>query len=331
MSDASDESAPADSSDGDGREDAAASGPDAASDGEPDPVTPADADSDRTDEDRDLEALRREVEEKYDFEDFGPRDMAEMSVEEWEAAFDPETWLVGAELLDRVERDLKSAVARRDVFAVVERMREDDEGRLHPESEGAGDADGEPRVVAYSDEGYAVVYPDGAVAGHGTVLRDVKPVVALCSMAEYEPTDPPEQFALPHPDEVPESSGQLGNNVLQVVAAAQLLVGVGLLGSWVLSSLGVGPFAGWFPSSGGIPNIVPPVVGLFFVGVGLFLFTVVANARLSDRFRAEEYRRRLRTVGLDTGERPDFLPLAGTDDPPAVGTEEGGEAVTDGS
>ena len=37
------------------------------------------------------------------------------------------------------------------------------------------------------------------------------------------------------------------------------------------------------------------------------LFAVVANARLSDKYRAEEFRNRLRAVGLDDGERPEFL------------------------
>jgi hypothetical protein len=50
------------------------------------------------------------------------------------------------------------------------------------------------------------------------------------------------------------------------------------------------------------------VMGIVFLAVGLLLFTVVANARLSDRFRAEEYRNRLRAVDLEPGERPDFLP-----------------------
>ena len=50
------------------------------------------------------------------------------------------------------------------------------------------------------------------------------------------------------------------------------------------------------------------VAGVLFVGIGIFLFTVVANARLSDRFRAEEYRNRLRAVDLEPGERPEVLP-----------------------
>ncbi|WP_101296380.1 DUF7319 domain-containing protein [Halegenticoccus soli] len=241
----------------------------------------ADGASSRADDaDAELDALRRQVEEKYDFDDFGPEDMAEMTLEEWEAVFDPDSWIVGGELLDRVESDLAARIADRDVFAVVERIEEG----------------GEQRLIAYSDEGYAVVFPDGSVEGIGTVLRDVKPTVALCSMEEYEVPEPPADAALPSPDEIAEGSGELGNTMLQIVAAIQLLAGVGLLVAWPIANL----------------DIVAPVIGLVFVAIGFFLFLVVANARLSDRFRAEEYRNRLRAVGVEDGERPDFLPLSET-------------------
>lgn len=249
----------------------------------------------------DIEALRERVEREYDFEDFGPDQMAEMSLEEWDAAFDPDTWIVGEDLLDRVERDLLNRVASREVFAVVERY------------EGSN-----PRVVAYSDEGYAVVYPDGSVEGRGTVLRDVKPTVALCSMADYDVPAPPEDGSLPTPEEVPEGSGEFGNLMLQIVAAAQLLAGVGLAVAWFVAEI----------------TIIAAAFALVFVLVGLFLFVVVANARLSDRFRAEEFRDRLRATGVEEGNRPSFLPdsarpdapdadqllTPSDDDPDAVGT-----------
>ncbi|SFL04711.1 hypothetical protein SAMN04487950_2159 [Halogranum rubrum] len=228
--------------------------------------------------DADLAALREQVEAKYDFDNFGPEDMAKMSLDEWEAVFDADSWVVGEELLDRVEKDLQNQIARRDVFAVVERHTRD----------------GENVVVAYSDEGYAVVYPDGSVEGQGTVLRDVKPTVALCSMEDYEVQEPPENASLPHPDEVPEGTGQLGNNMLQAVAGMQILGGLGLIGAWLFQLT---------------TTLVAPVVGGVFLLVGVFLFATVANARLSDRFRAEEYRNRLRAVRLEEGDRPDFLPL----------------------
>jgi hypothetical protein len=218
--------------------------------------------------------LREQVEAQYDFEDFGPDQMAEMSAEEWDAAFDPETWITGEELLDRVEADLKNRVVVRDVFARVERLR-----------------DG--RVVAYSDEGYATVYPDGTVEGFGTVLRDVKPVVALCSMEEYDVPDVPDGAVLPEPTDVPEGSGELGNLMLQIVGGMQVLAGLGLLVAWLVFSL----------------NVVAVVAGLAFLLIGVVLFFTVANARLSDRFRAEEYRNRLRAIGIEDGERPDFLPV----------------------
>jgi hypothetical protein len=113
-----------------------------------------------------VEALRRRVNEEYDFEEFTPADMAEMSAAEWEAVFDPETWITGERLLDRIEADLLSRVAQRDVFAVVERL--------------------DDRVLAYTDSGYAIVHGSGRIEGEGSVLREVEPIVALCAMEAYE-------------------------------------------------------------------------------------------------------------------------------------------------
>src|SRR6056297_3981428 len=220
-------------------------------------------------EDRSVEELRAQVEDKYDFDDFGPADMAEMSVDEWEASFDDESWVTGEELIGRVEQDLQRRVAEREVFAVIERVRHGDDELL----------------LAYSDADYALIYPDGTVEGTGTVLRDVKPTVALCSMPEYEPAPAPEgDFLLPHPEEVPEQSDERGNLMLQLVAAAQLLAGLGLLGASV-----------YYVAVGGAQpgtSMVTGVAGLGFLVIGVFLFVTVANARLSDRFRAEEYRER---------------------------------------
>jgi hypothetical protein len=218
------------------------------------------------------EELRAQVEEKYDLENFKPEDMKRMSPAEWDAAFDPETWITGEELMDRVEADIKAAVVRRDVFARVERLSDPD------------------RIVAYSDEGYAVVYGDGSIEGSGTVLRDVKPVVALCSMEEYEPDEMPDGELLPDPMEVPEGSGERGNLMLQVVAGAQGVAGLVLLGAGIFT---------------GSPLLV--VAGLGFLVITFLLFFTVANARLSDKFRAEEYRNRLRAVGIDEGDRPEFM------------------------
>jgi len=241
------------------------------------PDSPADTDTE------DVEALREQIEEKYDFDDFGPADMAEMTAEEWEVAFDADSWITGPELLDRVERDLRSRVANRDVFARIERNHD-------PQ-----------RVLAYSDEGYAIVYPDGSVEGEGTVVRDVKPTVALASMESYDVPETVPDNPLPQPEAVPEGGGELGNRMLQVIAGVQLLAGLAMLAGAVLAIVGVlgGPGA----------NIEFLVVGgLAFVGVSLVLFFTVANARLSDKFRAEEYRDRLRAIGLEDGERPDFVP-----------------------
>ncbi|WP_394295059.1 YgaP family membrane protein [Halococcus thailandensis] len=262
------------------------------------------------DTDDDIEELRRAVEDKYDFENFDAQNMAQMDAEEGDAVFDPDSWITGDRLLDRVEADLKNRIADRDVFArikrfsggdrLLDRVEADLKNRIADRDVFArikrfsGD-DETNRLVAYSDEGYVTVYPDGSVEGQGTVLRDVKPTVALCSMDDYEITPPPDGEPLPDPSEVPESSGELGNLMLQIIAFALLIGGVVLVGAAVFGDLGRAA-------------IIAGVVGLGFVITALLFFILVANARLSDRFRAEEYRDRLRSVGLGSGEQPDFDP-----------------------
>jgi hypothetical protein len=263
-----------------------------------------------------------EVDEEYDFEEFGPRQMAEMSAEEWDAAFDPDTWITGSELLDRVEADLRHRVATRDVFAVVER----------------DSIDGEPVVLAYSDEGYGVVYGDGTVEGSGTVLRDVKPTVALCSMDDYDVPEPPEGAGLPDPQEIPEGSGGFGTSLLKYVGLAQLVAGVLLFfapfvydpvvrgcppvpGSAAHTCSVAGTTVTVYPL--GESAVIAAIAGVGFVAFGAFMLLLVANARLSDRFRAEEFRNRLRSAGVGAGERPAFVPETDDDDEDAEG---GGEA-----
>ncbi len=241
-----------------------------------------------TDDETDLEALRERVNAEYDFDDFGPEDMARMSAEEWDAAFDPDSWITGDRLLERVESELKSRIGRREVFGLLERVRED----------------GEERIVVYSDEGYAIVRPTGEVRGRGTVLRDVEPIVALAAMEAYDVPEPPDDWSLPHPDTVPEGTGEFGNLMIQVVAAVQLIAGAALVGASILTDVG---------------SIIVPAIGLLFLLVGVFLFAMVANARLSDRFRSEEYRNRLRAL-REAEERPDFVPVDGE----VVSDENGG-------
>ncbi|WP_181686172.1 DUF7319 domain-containing protein [Halorhabdus salina] len=243
------------------------------------------------DADPSLAALREQVEAEYDFDSFGPAEMADMEAQEWEAAFDPDTWITGEALLDRLEADLRQRVADRDVFARIERE--------------------ESRLVAYSDESYAVVHPDGTVEGDGTVLRDVKPSVALCSMVSYDVPEPPEGDLLPAPEDVREGDGELGNIVVQLLAIAQLLAGLALLG---------------FGVTGG--NAIAFVAGLGFLVIGLLLLAVVANARLSDAFRAEQYRERLRAMRADDGERPAFVPDRG-ETLPDRSSGEGGDTAAD--
>jgi len=222
-------------------------------------------------DDEELDELRAAVDEKYDFDDFGPAEMAQMSGDEWEAAFDPETWITGERLLDRVEADLKAKIAAREIFAVVER---DD-----------------TQLVVYADTGYAVVSADGTVEGEGGVRRDVEPVVAMCSMEEYEVAEPPADYELPSADEVPEQTGEFGNLMIQLIAGGQVIGGIALLGAFILRL---------------VETVVAPVVGGLFLVVGIGLFALVANARLSDRFRAEQYRSRLRAVEAGGIDRPEI-------------------------
>lgn len=254
-------------------------------------------DASPSDESETVESLRSAVEEEYDFDEFGPAQMAEMSVEEWEAAFDADSWVTGDDLLNRVEQDLRAHVERRDVFAVIERDVLDTES-------GPTDA-----VIAYSDEGYAVVYPDGSVEGRGTVVRDVKPVVALCSMPDYEPDEPVGDGTLPDPMDVTGGDTELGNRVMQVVGVVQLLAGVVLFLAWIVYQL----------------SVIVPVVAVGFVVFGIFVLALVANARLADRFRAEEYRERLRSAKVGTGERPAFVPGGDADSEPAIEDEDRGQ------
>lgn len=218
-------------------------------------------------------------------EAFGPADFAAMTPDEWEASFDPDTWITGESLLDRVESELRSRVARRDVFAVIERIVNN----------------GETCLVAYSDEGYALVRPSGTVEGFGTVLRDVKPTVALCSMPDYDPESVPDEAGrLPDPDDITIGAGDLGNKMLQAVSFALVVAAAALIGGWVVLDV---PLLGAF-------------IGVGFGLVALFLLFTVANARLSERYRAEEYRDRLRAVGLGDGERPSFVPADERDESP---------------
>ncbi|MFA9517662.1 hypothetical protein ACERIT_10670 [Halopenitus sp. H-Gu1] len=248
-------------------------------------------------DDSDLEALRREVEEKYDFDEFGPADMARMNADEWDVAFDPDTWITGDRLLDRLEAELKTRIARREIFGTFDRVTDDD-----------GD-----RLVVYSDEGYAVVHANGDVRGRGTILRDVEPLVALCSMDSYEVSDPPTNWSLPDPEDVSGGSSELGNLMMQIVAGVQLIAAVLLVGAWLVSDL---------------DTLVAPAMGIVFFFGALFLFSTVANARLSDRFRSEEYRNRLRAL-REAKRRPDLPEIEPEDDPSKSSSDDRSERVDD--
>ena len=249
---------------------------------EPDAASPerGGAEGEATPREEEPDSLREAVEARYDFDSFGPADMAAMTVEEWEAVFDPDAWLTGPDLVDRVEAELRSRVASRQVFAVVERH----------------EVDGEPRLLAYDDGSWAVVHPDGTVEGDGAVRRDVEPAVALCSMPDYEVPSPPPDAGLPDPATIQAGGGSLGHRLLLVLGGVLGLAGLVVLFAPLVLSLG--------PGAGALTT----VVGLGFLGAAVVLAVLVANARLSDRFRAAAYRERLLAMGLGDGERPAFLP-----------------------
>ena len=242
------------------------------------------------------ETLREAVEAKYDFDAFGPADMAEMTLEEWEAAFDPDTWITGEALLDRVDAEVRSRVAAGELFAVVERH----------------EVDGDPRLLAYSDAEYVLVYADGTVEGDGTLQRAVEPIVALCSMPDFDVAEPPAGSGLPDPEAVQPGSGDLGHRLLLAVAVIQVVAGVVLAFSPLV--VRVGPGAG----------ALTTVIGLIFVLVGVVLGVLVANARLSDRFRSAEFRERLEAAGVGRSDRPSFLPPLEAPDEGADGGERDG-------
>lgn len=246
-----------------------------------------------TDEEDPVAALRERVNETYDFEEFTPADMAEMSGAEWEAVFDPEAWITGEKLIDRIEVDLTQRVAKRDIFAVIERPAAD-------------------RILAYSDTGYAIVHGSGRIEGEGSILREVEPVVALCAMEKYEVEGPPVDQPLPEPEEIEEGTGRLGHILLQVVAGAQVLGGMGLLLAPLFTTL-----------PGDDVVVLTTAAGLGFLVLGVLLFVLVANARLSGRFRAEEYRDRLEAAGVGREERPAFVPNESDEDAAAYGGTNG--------
>jgi hypothetical protein len=122
------------------------------------------------------------------------------------------------------------------------------------------------------------------------------PVVAVCTKEKFKVTEPPANADLPSPKTVKPGSGGLSRRLLLVVGVIRVIAGVVLLVSPVIVRLG--PGAGAFTA----------VIGLIFVGVGVLLGVLVANARLADRFRAAEYRERLEAAGVGSDQRPAFLP-----------------------
>ncbi|PYZ02687.1 hypothetical protein C8039_03785 [Halogeometricum sp. wsp3] len=121
----------------------------------------------------DTEALRKQV-ETDDFDNFGPSDMVELAAEEWDVAFDENPGSPPTNSSTELRGTCETAW--RTVMCSLASSRRQDQ----------------PRVLVYSDEGYALVTPDGDLQGEGTVYRDVRPTLVLCSMDDFEVAEPPE-------------------------------------------------------------------------------------------------------------------------------------------
>ena len=183
---------------------------------------------------------------------------------------DLEFSIVGKELLNRVDLDIKDRISRRNIIAAIETIHIDDEENL----------------LIYDDAGYALIALDGSVSGMGSIRTEIENIVVLCSMDTYDvPELPAGDFSL-NIDAPSKSSSGIGNKLLQILASSFLIIGILLLFS---------PLFVNFPRPGS--GILTTVSGFGFIFTGLFLLLVVVHSRLSDRFRSTEYADRLKKIG----------------------------------
>ena len=194
---------------------------------------------------------------------------------------DLEFSIVGKELLNRVDLDIKDRISRRKIIAAIETIHIDDEENL----------------LIYDDAGYALIALDGSVSGMGSIRTEIENIVVLCSMDTYDvPELPAGDFSLNINTSSKSPSG-IGNKLLQILASSFLIIGILLLFSPIFVN---------FPRPGS--GILTTVSGFGFILTGLFLLLVVVHSRLSDRFRSMEYTDRLKKNGIGSDFRPDFLP-----------------------
>lgn len=194
---------------------------------------------------------------------------------------DLELSIVGKELLNRIELDVKDRISRRNIIAAIETIHIDDEVHL----------------LIYDDTGYALISLDGSTSGMGSIRTEVENIVVLCSLSTYDvPELPSGDFFLGMNVPSKPSSG-VGNKLLQMLASSFILIGILFLFS---------PLFVNFPRPGS--GILTTVSGFGFILTGLFLLLVVVHSRLSDRFRSMEYADRLKKIGIGSDFRPDFLP-----------------------
>ena len=126
---------------------------------------------------------------------------------------DLEFSIVGKELLNRVDLDIKDRISRRNIIAAIETIHIDDEENL----------------LIYDDAGYALIALDGSVSGMGSIRTEIENIVVLCSMDTYDvPELPAGDFSL-NIDAPSKSSSGIGNKLLQILASSFLIIGILLL------------------------------------------------------------------------------------------------------
>ena len=194
---------------------------------------------------------------------------------------DLEFSIVGKELLNRIELDVKDRISRRNIIAAIEKIHIDDKEHL----------------LIYDDAGYALIALDGSISGMGSIRTEMETITVLCSITTYDVPELPSGNFFLGMNMPPKPSSGIGNKLLQILASSFILIGILVL----FSPLFVNSPR---PGSG----ILTTVSGFGFILTGLFLLLVVVHSRLSDRFRSMEYADRLKKIGIGSDFRPDFLP-----------------------
>ncbi|WP_152420382.1 DUF7319 domain-containing protein [Halococcus thailandensis] len=130
------------------------------------------------------------------------------------------------EFMGQIESDMRSYVTeRRDA--------------IHFDRLDSGD------LIIYSDDGFAIVDSNGKVNGKGTIVEDVEFIVS-----RYLKTN---------------KNSELNNNTnqrIQMIVTTQLLIGIGLIGIWVIRGLSFADM------------IILPITGFLFLIFSSITYTI---------------------------------------------------------